>query len=189
MALPKAASLGGRYRRPPSRQVKRDRIEGLRAHHLIAPVPGEDDPASALEPVDLESPREWIDEPEVRDPLAGVDAHLAAAVDATRRRRDDLADPVGRLREVRRGWERRHALTAPAGPVGNQDVVAQVQLGLEDDPPAPGTGWVAGVPVEGPDQVAARYRGGVRVRRSGARGHEELAVDDLGDLVIGDLHQ
>ena len=51
-----SAAIGGHHR-----ELECDRVEGLRAHYLVSPVPGEDDPASALEPVDLQGPRERIE--------------------------------------------------------------------------------------------------------------------------------
>jgi hypothetical protein len=60
-----------------------------------------DDPALVLQAVDLERAGERIDEPQVADPLARVDTHLASTVERAGRRRYDLAQPIGRDREGR----------------------------------------------------------------------------------------
>src|SRR5438876_897027 len=54
-----------------------------------------DEAAARIAAMDLERAEDRVDDPEVADPLAGVDPHLAPTVDLARRRRDHLAHPVG----------------------------------------------------------------------------------------------
>jgi hypothetical protein len=60
-----------------------------------------------------------------------------------------------------------------------------VQLGLEEDPPPAGPDRIAGVPIEGAVDLAAEDARGVRVRCRRPRAQEQLAVEDLRDLVLG----
>src|SRR5438093_10597770 len=62
---------------PPASDIELDRVEGLGPYPLAAAVGARDDPPIALEAIDLERAGEGIDDPEMRDPLAPVDAHLA----------------------------------------------------------------------------------------------------------------
>ena len=71
-------------------------------------------------------------------PARGVDAALVGQVDPPGARAQDLADPVGREVEPGAIGTGRHPLAAPAGEVGDEDVGAEVQLGLVEDPPAAG---------------------------------------------------
>src|SRR5882724_1532059 len=100
---------------------------------------------------------------EMRDALASVDAHLAAAVDRARARRHDFAHPVGWLSESDDVRENGHAVAAPPGEVGYDHVLAEVQLRLEEQPPAAGEP-AAGRPVERPAEVRPDARRRERVR-------------------------
>lgn len=88
-----------------------------------------------LQMVDLQGAGIGVHQPQVRHTLAGVDGHLQGAVGARGGRGEDLTGPVrgelepGRLRQLG------HALTAPAGDVGDDDVATQMELGLVEDPP------------------------------------------------------
>src|SRR5436305_834119 len=64
-----------------------------------------------------------------------------------------------------------------------------VEAAATTAPSGSGASTTAGSAVKRPGDVAAEYGGRVRVRRRGPRADDELAVDDLGDLGIGDLHQ
>jgi hypothetical protein len=61
-----------------------------------------------------------------------------------------------------------------------------VKLGLVDDPPAAGA---AAPVVEGTTQVHSEHRSGERVGRRRPRAAVQLAVDDLGHLLVRDLEQ
>jgi len=170
-------------------EIELDDVERLGANRVAARMRGDDDPAARFEPVDLERLEQRLDEPEMGHALARVDRHLPRPVDAPRRGRDHLADPVRRERERRRVREDRQPLAPPSRPVGDEHVVTEVQLGPEQDPPAARPGRVAGISVERTDDVTTDERRGVRVWRCRPGAHDELAVDDLGDLRVGDLHQ
>src|SRR5439155_257246 len=73
--------------------------------------------------------------------------------------------------------------------IRDDDVVAEVQFRLVEDPPP---AWRVGASrrhVEAIEERAADRRGGERVRRCRPRAGEQLPVDDLGDQVLGHLEQ
>src|SRR5437870_1121110 len=133
---------------------------------------------------DVEGAQDRVDDPEVADPLAGVDPHLPAAVDLAGGRRDDLARPVGRELEGRDIGHGRHPFAAPAREVGDEHVAAEVQLGLEQYPPAARHTGPAGIAREAADQRGPEHRRGQRVRRGGSGAREQVAVDDLRHHVV-----
>jgi hypothetical protein len=141
----------------------------MRAHHH---------PVSALEAEYLDRPEDGIDEPEVGDTLAGIDLHLPAAVDRARRRREHLTSPVRSQLEGGDVGHGRHALAPPAGKVGNQDLVAEVQLGLIEDPPAPRNTRGVRRTAEGSDEREADHRQRERIGRGRPRASDQLAVDE-----------
>ena len=65
------------------------------------------------------------------DAFACVDAQLLAAIDGFGRRRQHLANPIRRERQVRLVWRRRESLASPTGEVRHEHVVAEVQLRLD----------------------------------------------------------
>ena len=72
----------------------------------------------------------------------GVNGKLVGAVDLGGQRREHLAEPVGRGPEIRRLGQSRRPRAPPAGGVGDDDVLAQVQgRFVEYDPAA----WAAGI--------------------------------------------
>src|SRR5439155_1057087 len=172
---------------PPASDIELDRVEGLGPHPLAAAVGARDHPAIALEVVHLERTGERIYDPEVSDLFARIDAHLAAAVDRARRRRQHLADPVGRLGECGDVRKDRHPLPPPGREVGHDHVLAEVQLGLEKEPP-PARDPATGRPVERAAEVGPDAHRRERVRRGGPRARHQLAVDDLRHQVFGNLH-
>src|SRR5206468_9930940 len=116
-----------------------------------------------------------VNEPRVRDTRAGIDPQLASAVDTLGRGREDLTNPVGSDCEecrVRHGWQ---SSTPPTGQVGYRHVLAEVELGLVQDPPASG----ASVLIVERGEDGAETRRGDRVPRGRPRAQEELAVQDL----------
>src|SRR5262249_2823523 len=73
------STLGYRLE-PPARGVERDGLERLRHDGIGAAVRAGDDPAPALESIDLERALQRIDDPEMAHTLAGVDPHLPPAI-------------------------------------------------------------------------------------------------------------
>src|SRR6185503_6233095 len=124
--------------RPPAPHVDGRRLEGWDGHGLARGERDLDGPASASEAIDLERSCRWLDEPEMLHADARIDRHLARAVQATARRRDDFADPIRRNGEVGFRWQARHALAPPPGDVGDEDVIPEMQLGFIEDPPPTG---------------------------------------------------
>ena len=117
---------------------------------------------------------------------ATIDRQLVGAVQSRRRGRDDFADPIRselERRDVRQLW---HAATPPAGEIGDQDVGAEVKLGLDQDDPAARRARTA--EVEGA-KCAAEPRGGARVARRGAGLGDQGTAHDLGDAMAGDFEE
>lgn len=119
------------------------------------------------------------------DAVGGVGGTLGRQVEGAGRGGEDLADPVGdEGAEGGVGRELRHALAAPADDVGDEDVVAEVDLGLDQDPPAAGA---AAALVERPVHLVADCADRVGVPEPRTRVEIERAADDLGDLVGGSV--
>src|SRR5712691_1623783 len=169
---------------PERRQVQLDGMERLGADQRRSLVRREQQPSALRQAVDLERSRHRVHEPEMQDVLAGVDRHLLRAVQPFGARRHDLAHPVRRKSEAGGVGKLRHPLAPPAGEVRHEHVVTEVQLGLEEDPPAAGT---APSVVEGRAQPGPEHRGRKRVPRGRARRHVQVPVHDLGDAVRRDL--
>jgi hypothetical protein len=122
----------------------------------------------------------------IRHALTSVDRKLPAAIDALRGWRDYLAHPIGcdcKRSGVGNRWK---AIAAPAGQVGNDDIVAQMQFGFVENPPPSritptGVEWAADFNAEG----ARRAR--VPQRRS--RRRVQFTAQDLRDQVVRNLEQ
>jgi hypothetical protein len=117
--------------------------------------------------------------------FTSVDSELAPAIDGLRARRNDFAYPVGC--DVGPGClrEKRDALPSPTRHVGYQNVVSKVKLRLEENPP---TSRIVASPtraVKARGDLSAKSGGCVSVRERRTRAREELAVQDLGHLVVG----
>ena len=69
---------------------------------------------------------------------------------------------------------------SPAGEVRHEQVLAEVQLGLVEDPPATGPGAAA---LERAAGVHAEHAGRDGVGGGGARARDQRAVDELGHQV------
>ena len=121
-----------------------------------------------------------VDEPEMPDPLPGVDRALAVQVELAGRGREHLAHPVRRQGTVRRVGKVGHVPAAPARQVGHENVLAEMKLGLEDDPPPAGA---TGVVVEGAADLDAQGRLRERMQHGRPWAGVEHAVDNLGDAM------
>src|SRR5437870_10570796 len=84
----------------------------------------------------LERACDRIDQPQMRNAHACVHGHFCRAIDSRRSRRDDFADPVGRQLDGGCIRNLRHALAPPTREIGNQHVLAEMKLGLVENPPA-----------------------------------------------------
>src|SRR2546422_32307 len=171
---------------PPAAHVELERFERFGADEYSPLVCGCRDPTATDQAVDLERPCERIDEPEMSDPFARVDRHLAVAVERAGAGGERLAGPVRSLLEPGDVREFGHVLAPPARKIRDEDIVAEVQLGLVQDPPAARLPCRARRLVEGA-QVHAHRRGGERVGRGGPGARDQLAVDELGHQVLGSL--
>ncbi len=117
-------------------QRKGHRLERRDAHLGVVPQARDQRPAAALQREGLERPRQRVDQPEVPDAGLAVDRALVGQVDPARAGAQHLADPVRHQLEPGRVRQRRHPLQAPAAEIGHQHVVTQMQLRLDEDPPA-----------------------------------------------------
>ena len=94
-------------------------------------------------------------------PFAAVEGALLGQVEAAGAGGEDLADPVGGEVEEGGVGEDRHALAAPAGEVGDEDVGAEVELGLDGEVPAAGAAGAAlerAVELAGHAKLAREWR-------------------------------
>ena len=128
---------------PKRPQLELDGIEWARTDARSTFVLGERLQTASFKSQCLERSPQRVDEPGVRHAFARVDAQLLAAIDGFRRRRQHLANPIRRERHVRLIGCRREALPPPAGQIRHDDVVAEVQLRLDEQQPAARTSnWV-----------------------------------------------
>ena len=112
----------------------------------------------------------------------GVDRQLAAAIDALRRGRKNLADPVGSQLEPRPIGDLGQALSTPATEIRDDGVVIEAEFGLGQQPPA--SGAVLAV-VEAPPELPVSRRLGACMSKARSGSEEELPVEDLRHLVLG----
>jgi hypothetical protein len=116
------------------------------------------------------------------NPSSAVGRQLVGAVQGRSRRRDHFGDPVrGELERCDIG-QLRHATTSPAREVGNQDVRAETELGLDQGDPA------VGADVEGAEH-AAQSRGCARMPRRWPGPGNQRAAHDLGYEVARNLDE
>jgi len=172
------------YRLPPPNplQLHRRGLEWFGIDDVITAMSCEQHPVFGLQAVDFERLGEGVEQPEVGDAGAGVDGELAGAIEAAGGGREHFTDPVGWEGEehvLRRRW---HALALPACHVGDDDLLSQVQLWLIQDPPAAGTA-VAELHAGDESGAQCRIAEGMRARR--ARTYEQLSVDNLTHLMLG----
>jgi hypothetical protein len=118
----------------------------------------------------------------VGDPGLGVDPELATAIDPLGCGREHLADPIGHQGEERLTGDGRHSLPPPASQVRHNDVLAEMQLRLVEDPPPAGP---VDTPVEGISENHADLRSHRRVRLPRPGAQEQFPIEDLGHLVLG----
>ncbi len=93
-------------------------------------------PAFAVEGVRFERFRQWINEPQEWDLVSRVDGHFLNSVEARCGRGEKLANPVWRNFDKRFGWMRWHAIEAPAGEVGDEDIWTEMQPRFSKNGPA-----------------------------------------------------
>jgi hypothetical protein len=160
-------------------ELELDGVERLRADSRVVAEHAYAEPIFPLEPIDLECSCEGIHEPRVVDSLARIDRHLVGAVDRLGAPRKDLAHEIGTHAEVG-GAGALESLFAPAGKVGNDDVVTEVQLGFVEENPTPRT---AAATVEGTAEVHPEHRRRSGVRRGRPRIGVERAEEHLRDHV------
>ncbi len=109
----------------------------------------------------FESVLDWIDEPEMTYSFVAVDSSFMYSIDARRAGRGDLARPVGRQCKIRHvGYQSGHALPAPPGEIGDQDILPEVQLRLKYDDPSAGA---AATTLEGRPQLFTQCSRGRRM--------------------------
>ena len=169
VALPRAAPAPGRSPR---------RARPGRRRNRCTPRQSSRRPPEAAE---LERALQRVDEPRVRHPRLRVDAQLPAAIDAPGGGGEHLAHPVRGEREEGLLRHGRQPLAPPAGEVGHDDLLSEVKLGLVEDPPAPGA--AAALVERSPDEEPKPGRRH-RVSRGRPRAQEQLAIQDLGHLVL-----
>ena len=112
--------------------------------------------------------------------FAAVELALLGQVEAAGAGGEDLADPVGGEVDGGGVGEDRHALAAPAGEVGDEDVGAEVELGLDGEVPAAGA---AGAALDGPSRRPAMRKVAREWRERRAGVEVQAAAGDLGDHV------
>lgn len=111
---------------------------------------------------------------------------LARLVQLRRGGRQHLTRPVRCELEVGDVRNLGHPLATPAGDVGNEHLLDDVQLGLvQDHPPSGATSPSPESTVE----IRAERRGRQSVARGGPGARHELPVDDLRNQVLGDLQE
>lgn len=173
-----APSYSSRGAAPESAEIELDRVERHGSDRGVASKRFDQQPSAALQHVGLERPNDGIDDPAEVHAGSGVERHLIGAIERRRRRRRHFADPVGRQFEPCSPGQLGHSFDASARPVRHQHVVAQMELGLEEDPPASGAAPTA---VEGAVKLTAQHRRRDRMLRSRPRASYELAVHDFRD--------
>ena len=114
------------------------------------------------------------------DALAREHRQLLSAVDRFGGLREHLAQPIWGDGDERVRGELAHARAPPAGEIGDDDVLREMQLGRVEDQPTPGPAATA---IERTGKVASEDARGAGVRHSGTRRRVEHAADDLTDLV------
>jgi hypothetical protein len=175
-----------RLPRPNRRQIEIQRLERRHACRSRA-APG----AEQLEPTTgqyerFERLQSRVTQPDVWHVFTRIERQLLHAVERSRGGGQDFGDPVGR--EVESGgvgdfW---HARSAPTGQVGDEDVRAQVKLGLVENDPATraAAATVEGIADDHPEQ---RCDGRVGSARAGVR--VKLAANDFANNVTRQLEE
>jgi hypothetical protein len=167
---------------PQGSKVQLDGVERLGSHRLPAGDDLHDGPARWTETQCLEGLLHGVDQPRVRHTGFGVDGQLAAAIDALRRRRENLADPVGSQLEPRAIGDLGQALSTPATDVRDDGVVTEAELRLGEQPPASGALLAA---VEATPELPVSGCLGACGSEARPWSEEELPVEDLRHLVLG----
>jgi hypothetical protein len=114
--------------------------------------------------------------------FTSIDGELLHAVEPLGGRRQDLAHPVRGDHERDAFRDARHALPFPAREVGNDDVLAQVKLGLVENPPSARASSAAMV---GGAEDDPESGGGERMPTGGTGAGVQVSIHDLAHLVVG----
>lgn len=168
--------------RPEARKRKLQRVERFGAHESVVPPDLDCAESVAVETEDFECARDGIDEPQVADGFARVDGHLVGTIGRGRGRGQHFAYPVRRKVERCSVGHLGHASASPASKIGNEDVAAQVELGLIEDDPATQSVIAR---IEG-SKLDPQAGGCPRVWGPWTRMRDDFAIHDLGDEVVGD---
>jgi hypothetical protein len=153
-------------RSPQSEQMDLDCIERLCSHRRSIGIRPKEQPVTRLQAKNLKGPRVRIDEPGMAHLPLGIYRQLPKTIEPSSGRRKDLAYPIRSLADVGPAWRRRHPVVPPACQVRNEDVVADMEFRLGEDPPSP---WTTFSELERWDKAAARRGGGDAVGRSRTR--------------------
>lgn len=164
---------------PQHGQLEVEHVEGLGVDDRLVLVDSQECVVTMVEAEDLERSQMRVEQPDVAHRLACVDGKLVRAVDLGRAGTEDLAQPVRRKRDVRVGGEERETIASPSREVRNEDVVTQVELGLEEKEPTSGTTTAA---FERRPELFAQGGSRGSMRKGRPRMQVQLTVDHLGHL-------
>jgi hypothetical protein len=116
----------------------------------------------------------------VGNSVLGVDRQLLASIDLCGAFGENLADSIRRKREIGHIAHRRHTLPTPTRKVRNQDVIAKVRLGFDEQDPSARPATPA---LERGPKLSGERRRSRRMRTGGTRVRVQDAVNHLGDHV------
>ncbi len=120
----------------------------------------------------------------MRHAFARIDPQLLAAVERLGGRGQHFTNPIRRERQVRVRRHVRQPRAAPAGDIRHEHIVSEVQLGLQENYPS-----ARALVVKRLVELGKQCAGSIRVRKRRPRRRVEIAVEHLGDEVVGDLAQ
>src|SRR6478609_605706 len=166
---------------PKTLQVELDAFKWLGAHDFVAGVGCEEHPMTGFETVGFERFERCVEQPQVWNAEASGQGELAGAVKTGGRWREGFADPVRCHGDERVAWRLRQSLATPAGDVGHDNVVREMQLWLIDDPPAAGA---AVTKLHTGDERRAKRGCADGVWHRGSGTDRQLTVYDLADEVL-----
>src|SRR3990172_9144109 len=121
---------------PERGEIELDRFKGLGSNRRLSGVDGRDQPLAALKTEHLQRAGVRVEEPQMGNTLPGINTELEAAIDALRRRRQDLTHPVRGELETGCIGDGGKSLSPPPGEVGDDVVISKTELGFDEDPPS-----------------------------------------------------